>query len=81
MELIIKYSGRKIGFFWEGNEGAEQPALGLSEHTVRKIRAAGGPHLKVMAAKVCAALDGHTWPQSTAVWVEQGNKRLIACPA
>lgn len=81
MELTIRYAGRKIGFFWEGAKGAEQIALGLPEHTVRKIRAAGGHPLDVMAAKVGAALRGHVWPQSTSVWVEQDSKRLIACPA
>ena len=80
MKLIIKYSGRKIGFFWEGANGTEEVALGLPEYTVRKIREAGGPRLNVIAAKVGAALKGHVWPQTTSVWVEQDAVRLEACP-
>lgn len=81
MKLIIKYNGRKIGFFFEGANGTEPAVLGLPEYTVRKIRAAGGPRLNVMAAKVCAALKGHVWPRPTEVVVEQANVRLVACPA
>lgn len=81
MELIIKYTGRKISFVFEGNEGSESEALGISEHTVRKIREAQGPRLNVIAAKVSAALAGHIRPNGTAVWVEQFNRRLLACPA
>ncbi len=81
MKLTIKYNGRNIGFFLEGAKGTEPGVLGLPEYTVRKIRAAGGPRLNVMAAKVSAALKGHVWPQPTEVIVEQGNVRLVACPA
>ncbi len=81
MELIIRYSGRKIGFFWEGANGLAGTALGLPEIKVRAIRGSGGPHLRVIAGKVRAILEGHGWPNATAVWVEQHGKRLIACPA
>lgn len=81
MKLIIKYTGRKIGFVFEGASSTAPAVLGLPEYTVRKIREAGGPRLKVMAAKVAEALKGHVWPQPTEVWVEQANMRLVACPA
>lgn len=81
MELIIKYSGRNIGFFLEGGDAAQPQALKIPEYTIQKIRAAGGPRLNVIAAKVAAALKSHVWPTATSVWVEQENKRLIACPA
>lgn len=78
MDLIIKYTGRKISFVFEGNEGAESEALGIKEHTVRKIREAQGPRLNVIAAKVAAALSGHIRPNGTAVWVEQFPHSLLA---
>jgi len=81
MKLIIKYCGRKISFVFEGNDGTESEALGLSELVVRKIRQAGGPRLNVIAAKVAAALEGHVRPNGISVWVQQNNKRLLACPA
>lgn len=81
MDLIIKYSGRKIGFFWENTEGALNDGIGLSEHKVRAIRESGGPRLNVIAAKVAATLKGHVWPKATSVWVEQQGVRLVACPA
>lgn len=81
MELIIKFSGRNIGFVWE-NAGTVVPVvLGLPERKVRAIRESDGPRLNVIADKVCAILKGHVWPQATEVWVEQQNKRLLACPA
>jgi hypothetical protein len=81
MELIIKFSGRDIGFVWE-NAGTVVPAvLGLPERKVRAIRESDGPKLKVIAEKVAAILKGHVWPQSTSVWVEQQNERVLACPA
>jgi hypothetical protein len=81
MNLVIKYCGRKISFVFEGNDGTESEALGLSEHIVRKIRESGGPRLNVIAAKVADALKNHVRPNGLAVWVEQENKRLLACPA
>jgi hypothetical protein len=81
MKLIIKYCGRKISFVFEENDGTESEALGLSELVVRKIRKAGGPRLNVIAAKVAAALEGHVRPNGISVWVQQDNKRLLACPA
>jgi len=81
MKLIIKYTGRKISFVFEDNSGSESEALGIAEHTIRKIREAGGPRLNVIAAKVRAALEGHVRTNGLPVWVEQNNKRLLACPA
>jgi len=81
MKLIIKYSGRKIGFFWEGNDEGSNEGFGISEHKVRAIRESGGPRLNVIAAKVAATLKGHVWPKATTVWVEQEGVRLEACPA
>ncbi len=80
MELIIKYTGRKVGFVTVGGAIAEPQALKISEHKMRAIREAGGPRLNVIAEKVRAILQDHIWPVATSVSVEQRGVRLVACP-